>query len=248
MQVVLAGASCWIGDWRCRGEQRAWVREVSYHGTIELQREGGHVREVGRTQHAIDATTVSIQPAGEGFRIASPSGRPQRSTVLLIAGELAATPSVRRVSPATARLHHRLIGARDPMAREEAALALIQAVLETPAPSAPPTRASWRRVVDEVLHVIATRHGEPLTLAMLAQGAGVSSFHLSRVFRAVTGVPVHQHLVRVRLRVALHALREGGELSQLALAAGFSSHSHFTSAFRAEFGAPPSTFVAGRSR
>jgi AraC-like DNA-binding protein len=45
----------------------------------------------------------------------------------------------------------------------------------------------------------------------------------------------------VRLRLSLEAVLEGGDLSQIALESGFSSHSHFTAAFRAHFGVTPST-------
>jgi AraC-like DNA-binding protein len=103
-------------------------------------------------------------------------------------------------------------------------------------------------VAEEVEQELATRHGERLTLDVLARVAGVSPFFMCRAFRAVTGETVHGHLVRLRLRAALHALARDGhrELSEVAFAAGFSSHSHFTRAFRAEFGVLPSA-VRGRS-
>ena len=55
------------------------------------------------------------------------------------------------------------------------------------------------------------------------------------------GAPVHQYLLRLRLAVALDRL-DGGErnLSALALDLGFSSHSHFTTAFRRHYGLVPS--------
>jgi AraC-like DNA-binding protein len=120
----------------------------------------------------------------------------------------------------------------------------VLAVPTAPLRGRPP--ASWRRVADDMLHAIATRHHERLALDDIAGAAGSSPFHASRVFRAVTGETVHRHLVRVRLRVALYALArdEGRDIAELALAAGFSSHSHFSSAFRAEFGVSPSAVRA----
>jgi AraC family transcriptional regulator len=62
-----------------------------------------------------------------------------------------------------------------------------------------------------------------------------------------TGETIHAHLTRVRLYAALFEVaRSAGELTQLALAVGFSSHSHFTQAFRVEFGLAPSR-LAGRA-
>jgi AraC-like DNA-binding protein len=69
----------------------------------------------------------------------------------------------------------------------------------------------------------------------------VSPFHLARVFHERAGVPVHRYLTRLRLRAALDRLMGGADdLTALALDLGFSSHSHFTDAFRTEFGRPPS--------
>jgi AraC-like DNA-binding protein len=63
----------------------------------------------------------------------------------------------------------------------------------------------------------------------------------------VTGETIHRRLMRVRLRVALFELQRGSrQLSQIALSNGFSSHSHFTSSFRAEFGCVPSTLAVLR--
>ena len=69
-----------------------------------------------------------------------------------------------------------------------------------------------------------------------------SVFHLCRSFRRATGLTLHDYRDEVRLRLALERL-EGGErdLSRLALDLGYSSHSHFTAAFRRSFGAPPSS-------
>ena len=52
---------------------------------------------------------------------------------------------------------------------------------------------------------------------------------------------MHAYRNDVRLRLSLEAVMDGEQdLSQIALDAGFSSHSHFTSAFRAHFGLTPS--------
>jgi AraC-like DNA-binding protein len=88
--------------------------------------------------------------------------------------------------------------------------------------------------------------GEKLTLARLAAVAGCTPFHLCRAVRAVTGGTLHAWLVRLRLQVSLERVAEpGGDLTEVALDLGFSSHSHFTEAFRKAFGLPPSEFRRG---
>ena len=89
--------------------------------------------------------------------------------------------------------------------------------------------------------VIARRYRGRLTLADLAHETGCSPFHLSRVFTAILGVPIHRVVLRLRLRDALERLlstRDG--VSGVAYATGFASHSHLTDAFRREYGCAPS--------
>ena len=76
-----------------------------------------------------------------------------------------------------------------------------------------------------------------------------SPFHLARVFRRETGIPVHRHLTRLRLSQALEELSGGHEdLTELALRIGFSSHAHFTSSFSRTFGVTPSEFRRGATK
>jgi len=103
---------------------------------------------------------------------------------------------------------------------------------------------SRRQRVAAVQETIATRFGERLTLADLARTVGCSSFHLARIFRAQTGTTLHAHLTQVRLRAAMERLGPRADLAGLSFELGFSSHSHFTSAFRRAFGATPSAVRA----
>lgn len=89
--------------------------------------------------------------------------------------------------------------------------------------------------------MLQERYREPLGLRELSRAANASPDHLSRTFRRRTGVSVHQYLLRLRLHAALDEICESAlDLSTLAHALGFASHSHFTVAFRGAFGHPPS--------
>jgi AraC-like DNA-binding protein len=69
----------------------------------------------------------------------------------------------------------------------------------------------------------------------------MSMFHLCRTFRAATGKTLHQYRTQFRVRSSLEAVcKQSARLVETALDAGFSSHSHFTSSFRKEFGWTPS--------
>jgi AraC-like DNA-binding protein len=110
------------------------------------------------------------------------------------------------------------------------------------------TRRQHRDLVEHAKEILATRPGERLTLPQVAREANSSPFHLTRVFRAELGVPLHQYLLRLRLALAVERMDQGERsLSVLALDLGFASHAHFTAAFRRCFGVPPSRFAgAGR--
>ena len=130
---------------------------------------------------------------------------------------------------------------------EESALAVLDAAAR--ATSGPAALARWSRRADAVREVLAARLSERVTLDVLAREVAVSPFHLARGFKDAVGVPIHRYLNRLRLRVALARLSgTGGDLLSVALDCGFGSHAHFTDAFRAEFGAPPSRFRPAPSR
>jgi AraC-like DNA-binding protein len=94
--------------------------------------------------------------------------------------------------------------------------------------------------------LLAERWMEPQPLAEIAAALGCSPFHLCRVFRAVTGTSLHAHREQLRLRRALLEIpRRRGDLAALALELGYSSHSHFTAAFRRAVGVPPSRWREG---
>jgi AraC-like DNA-binding protein len=140
--------------------------------------------------------------------------------------------------------------AADPaLAVEEEALALLADVARAGhrahGVAARPARAGTARarrdLVERTKETLAARPGAPRSLGALAREVHSSPFHLTRVFREVAGVPVHQYLLRLRLATALERLDDGARnLSALALDLGFSSHSHFTTAFRRLYGVVPS--------
>lgn len=90
--------------------------------------------------------------------------------------------------------------------------------------------------------------GEPLTLADLAMEAGLSEFHFSRMFRQSEGMAPHQYVMKRRLAQAEQWLRHSSRsITDIALACGFSSASHFSQRFRAEYGITPSALRQHRS-
>ncbi|MEJ2599737.1 MAG: helix-turn-helix transcriptional regulator [Anaerolineales bacterium] len=98
----------------------------------------------------------------------------------------------------------------------------------------------YEEITRAVQQLLATRFQEHLTLEDIAAEINYSPYHLARIFRQQTGQTIHAYLNQIRLRTALDYLQSGTDLTQLALTLGFSSHSHFTQAFRKAFGTTPS--------
>lgn len=118
-----------------------------------------------------------------------------------------------------------------------------------PPKSSPVTARVHREIADGTRTLLARRFRERLTLQEIARAVHCSPFHLARIFRREVGSSLHRHVTSLRLRAALERLADGeGDLTALALELGFSSHSHFTDAFRREFGIAPRDFRGSLSR
>lgn len=131
-------------------------------------------------------------------------------------------------------------GAADPLAVEERTLRLLESVLWATYARAPrPAPRVRRDAIDHVERLLTASWDQPLRLTTIAAETGLSMYHLCRVFHRTTGKTLHEYRAALRVRHALEQVRRGGLLVDIAMAAGFSSHSHFTSAFRAAFGTTP---------
>lgn len=99
------------------------------------------------------------------------------------------------------------------------------------------TRPQLRRVTD----YIETHLEGDLSLARLAEVAGLSASHLKTQFKRSTGLPVHEYVVHRRVdRARSLLLRSGMAASQVALESGFSHQSHMARCMRRVLGATPS--------
>jgi AraC family transcriptional regulator len=135
---------------------------------------------------------------------------------------------------------------------EEIALRLAGAVsatlIGTQAKTRTPSRRDERRIT-AALRRIEAEADMPLSLADLAQTAGMSPYHFLRTFRAVVGVTPHQFILHTRLqRAAVRLRRSSDGVSTIAYAAGFGDLSTFNRRFQKLMGSSPSAYRAVRSR
>jgi AraC-like DNA-binding protein len=96
--------------------------------------------------------------------------------------------------------------------------------------------------IQQVRAVIARTPSASPSLRALAQHAEMSPFQLCRAFSQVCGETMTSYRLRLRLLASLERLRTGDSLVEIALAHGFSSHSHYTAAFHLAFGITPTSW------
>lgn len=97
--------------------------------------------------------------------------------------------------------------------------------------------------IEGVEKYIRNHIDEPLTREVLANVAGFSVPHFHRIFTAQRGENIASYVRRVRLERAARKLRMGAvDITQVALAAGYDTHTAFSRAFKQQFGLNPSQF------
>jgi AraC-like DNA-binding protein len=102
--------------------------------------------------------------------------------------------------------------------------------------------------VQRVKDILARDLEQPPTLADLGKEVGCSPFYLSRIFSEETGLTISRYLRNVRLERAAELLRGGKcNVTEAAMAVGYSSLSHFSKAFAEMYGSCPCVFPLAKS-
>lgn len=265
VRTVYTSASARIRLVRCRPhDHRCGPVEYGRGDLLVLPLRGVFVRHLGPRERVVgDPCSALFFRDDEPYRVSHPAHAGDDCLVIEPACEvLAEALGERRVARAHAVLDAPVIAARrmlwhgaerglaTPLEIEETALGLIARTL--PAFGAPPRSPPGRRrprheeMVEATKVALAARPGEDWSLGALAQRVATSPFRLARLFRELAGMPVHRYLVLARLSAALdEVLATSREITEIGIGLGFSSHSHFTAAFRRAFGITPSALRRG---
>ena len=103
------------------------------------------------------------------------------------------------------------------------------------------TAEHYRRVLDHV----AKRYGTPIAVEDLAEVAGLSASHFSRLFRETIGETPHRFITAYRVEQSQKMLEDATKpLLDVALICGFSDQPHFTRVFKKHTGMTPKQFRA----
>lgn len=107
----------------------------------------------------------------------------------------------------------------------------------------PPILAELDPRVAQALGYLIEHSDEPPNLNALAGQAGLSSFHLHRLFLAEAGITPKQYQLRLAVRRCRWLLQQSGmPIAEIADLGGFASHGHFTTTFRRVTGLKPSDY------
>jgi len=225
---------------------------------------GVYLRHVGTDQAVADANHVLLFNAQQGYQVSHPVGGGDTSLVVSVSpamlAELVPKNLLNPGEPLTFNLQHLRIDARaqalvmllnhslrngsiEALEAEGLSLTLISRAVGPRTTRAAGATYSRRRLVDRVKVLLAGDLSRRWTLAEIAAGIGGSPVYLTQAFQQVEGMPLYRYHLRLRLARALDLVAERDDLSGLAQDLGFSSHSHFTAAFRQAYGRTPTEFA-----
>lgn len=264
LQLLLSTETVTIRDVVCRGECRHRSAEECAPATyLVFPYRGVFVRHVGRHDAVAEANQVLSFNEAESYRISHPVDGGDACLSLTIGEtllrELVPTEQVRegralafrwqrlRIDPRAqvlvALLRHGLSRkVAETLEAETLALTLVRRALGERTSHAARASVGRQKLVDRAKLVLASDPARRWTLAEIAAEVGVSPVYLTQVFQQVEAVPLYRYQLRLRLTRALDLLDRYDDLARLSMDLGFSSHSHFSSAFRKTYGRTPAEF------
>ncbi|MFZ0815756.1 MAG: AraC family transcriptional regulator [Candidatus Sulfotelmatobacter sp.] len=263
-QCLLKSPTGTIRDVYCQGICRHESAEECTTATeLVFPYRGVYVRHLGHDQAVAEANQVLFFNATEGYRVSHPVAGGDASLSLAISEPLLrelAPPALLRDGATLAFRRHRLrLDARaqalvallrhslrqniaEPLEAESLALTLVQRSLGPRTTHAAGASLGRERLVDRVKLVLTSDLSRRWTLAEIATEVRGSPVYLTQVFQQVEGLPLYRYQLRLRLARALDLIAQYDDLTALSLDLGFSSHSHFSAAFREAYGRSPSAF------
>ncbi len=264
VQSLLRSPTITIQDTYCLGScQHLSAEECTPTTQLVFPYRGVYVRQVGNDQAVAEANQVLFFNAGESYRVSHPVPGGDASVTLMIGEsqlrELAPINSFRdrgtlvfrrqrlridaRAQSLLALLRHSLRNnLAEPLEAESLALTLAQRALGPRTAHTAGASFGRQRLVDRAKLVLSSDLARRWTLAEIGAEVRCSAVYLTQVFQQVEGLPLYRYQLRLRLARALDLLGQYDDLTALSLDLGFSSHSHFSAAFRDAYGRSPSEF------
>lgn len=108
---------------------------------------------------------------------------------------------------------------------------------------------SSRVEIDNVIEHIHSHIDEKLSIAEMADVAGMSTSSFSRTFKKEVGMPPAEYLIQIRLDRAKKLLIAGDRsVTEIALECGFNSSAYLSACFHKRFNLTPSEYLNGSQK
>jgi AraC family transcriptional regulator len=262
--ALLATDTVAVWDVLCSGTCRHKSNEEFVSTThLVFPYRGVFVRHRNQVETVAEANQVVFFNENESYRVSHPVGGGDASlsigideaTLLELAPAdflhtkdrtLFNRPRMRidaRAQLLAALVRHRLArGMTETLEAEDLILSLISRGLGKRTSYAASGSTGRQKLVDRAKLVLSSNLGRRWTLAEIGGAVGVSPVYLTQVFRQVEGLPLYRYQLQLRLARALDLLHDCSDLTGLALDLGFSSYSHFSTAFKRAYGLTPLAF------
>jgi AraC family transcriptional regulator len=261
---LLRTETVWLRNVHCAGRCRHRTAEESASIThLVFPYRGIYLRHVGQDQSVADANHVLFFNAGEGYQVSHPVAGGDSSLSLTLSD-----PILRELAPGRILSDRAITGFRhqhqgidpraqalvaqlkygldhgtiEPLEAENLTLTLVCRSLGPRTSHVCRATRGRRRLTDRVKVLLAGDLSRRWTLADIAAQIRGSPVYLTQVFQQVEGIPLYRYHLRLRLARALDLIARYDDLSALAADLGFSSHSHFSAAFRQAYGRSPTAF------
>jgi AraC family transcriptional regulator len=260
--LVTDTVSVW--DVVCRGECKHKSAEECVAAThLVFPYRGVYMHHVGQSEAVAEANQVVFFNEGEAFQISHPVEGGDSSLSIGISAqmlhELSPVDYLHKAGPTAFNLGRLRIDARaqaltallrhsldrdgiETLEAETLTLTLVRRSLGERTSHAAAGTYGLKKLVDRAKLILSSDLGRRWTLAEIASEAGISPVYLTQVFQQVEGVPLYRYQLQLRLARALDLLGSCEDLTGLALDLGFSSHSHFSAAFKKAYAKTPLEF------
>ncbi|HEU4383633.1 MAG TPA: AraC family transcriptional regulator [Anaeromyxobacteraceae bacterium] len=209
---------------------RAWRAAAASRHAIQLFPAG--MPFAARWDQPVEVLTVGIAPS---FVSAATGAEGALSHLELDPAAAVEAPVVAHAALALAE-EVRAGAPGGPLCGESLATALVACLLSS---RAEPRLQGRRRTtlsrhrLERVLDYISEHLASAISLRELADLVEMDVFGFVRAFKQSTGLPPHQYVLRTRVQRAKALLKEGRlSISDVALATGFATPSHFATTFR----------------
>lgn len=264
VKLLLDTATANVRDVVCSGDCRhKSPAECAESTFLVFPYRGVYVRHVGRHESVAEGNQVVFFNEGEDYRISHPVEGGDACLSVAVAEhwleELTPNDEMRDSDGLAFRRQRRRIDARtqalvatlrysldrqvaETLEAETLTLTLIRRALGERTSHAARASVGRQKLVDRAKLLLSSDPARRWTLSEIGAATGVSPVYLTQVFQQVEGLPLYRYQLRLRLARALDLLGRYADLTTLSLDLGFSSHSHFSSAFRQAYGRTPAEF------